>query len=171
MQRVPSVQNLLDLGDGLLRRERFEEAREVFADVVARDPDSDRAAFGLGAALHALERYGEAVESLSPLVERQAAARDYEAWMVLADALARSGKRAEGLESMREMARSSGGLRQRLAYARLLAEDPGCAGEAANTLRQALSEFEFAPRFVKTRDRAVARQVKKELARLDATSS
>ncbi len=163
---VESLENLVDLGFGLIDTGKYDEALSVFEKAHLMDRDSDRATFGHGRCLLELGRREEAAECLAPLVERQPAMRNYEGWLCFARALLGSGRHAEGMDSLRRLAATSGSLAHQVILTECLLEADQ-RDDARRNLDQALAEFEFAPRFVQRRDRSWlsrARKLKRTLA-------
>jgi tetratricopeptide (TPR) repeat protein len=62
-QMAPTEEHLFDWGNNLLQLRSFEEATQIFATAIARDPRSARLYIGLGIARYSRGQYEEAVSS------------------------------------------------------------------------------------------------------------
>ena len=162
VRQVGSVQDLVEFGEALIERKDPAQALPHFERAAMSDPDSDRAVYGYGKCLFEAEAYEKAVGVLTPLVDRQPATKNYDGWLCLALSLRRSGRPSEGLESLRQLAHTSAGLPHQVAYAEALVED-GERARAHAALEQALAEFQFAPAFVRSRDKAFSSRAKRLL--------
>lgn len=147
-QRTPSLDRLVSLAEGLTAKGESVEAVNLFREVLESEPDNPDALFGTGQAYVNLERYPEAIEVLSALVESNRGYRDYGAWPFLAFALYESGQKEECLSTLRRLYEGN----PRLGHAILLAHyliRAGAKGEARDLLTTSIDDHRIAPRFVR----------------------
>jgi tetratricopeptide (TPR) repeat protein len=76
---------LLELADSLLEANEPDAALRGFEEVLAQNPTHDRALFGKGRALHALDRYEEALRTFTEALKASPGNEEYERWRKMAD--------------------------------------------------------------------------------------
>lgn len=76
---------MIEMGDALLESGDVEAALRAYNEVLAKSPDDAAAWFGKGRALHALERYGEAVRCFTSAVDRAPENEEYRRWLAMCE--------------------------------------------------------------------------------------
>lgn len=163
----PSYENHIALATALYDGKQFQDARPLFEGLLRNHPESSEALLGLALCLVGLEDYPAAVEPLQTLRRLEPAYQDYEAWTTLANCLHRTGRLEEALEVARELVEKSPRLNHRIYHAhylRLL----GRISESREELEKGLLEHRHAPRFLRRKQGAWARQAKQMLRQLEA---
>ena len=133
------------------------------------DSTSPDALYGLGVSRIGLGDDEGAVAPLSRLVAAEPSHHDFDGWAKLAHALWKLGRGKETVEALARLVKRSPRLQHRIAYAYYL----GLAehrDEAQAQLATGLQEFEYAPKYVKRRQRALAKQAKEMLRQLSEAS-
>jgi len=166
-QNTPSQENQLILAQALLRSGEVGEARELFGEI----PDGDEnpeVQYGLASCDLAQGNHARAIPMLERLVSRDPAYEDYAAWRALAQGLWASGRRDEGLASLRALAAKSPRLGHKFRLAQGLAE-VGRKSEARRLLEEALLENRQAPAYIRRQNRLLVLKVNRFLAGLGST--
>ena len=164
-EQTPSLANKVSLAQALHDADEYEEAAKLFEDVLARDSTSPDGLYGLGVSRVGLGDDEGAIEPLRQLVDSEPSHHDYDGWAKLSHTLWKLERRKEAIEVLSRLVRRSPRLQHRMAYAYYL----GLAehrDEAQAQLATALQEFEYAPKYVKRRERAMAKQAREMLRQL-----
>ena len=168
-EQTPSLANQVSLAQALHDAEEYEEAAELFEHVLEKDSTSRDALYGLGVTRIGRGDEEGAIEPLRRLVDIEPSHHDFDAWAKLAHALWKLERRQETIEALSLLVRRSPRLQHRIAYAYYL----GLAehrDEAQAQLATALQEFEYAPKYAKRGQRALAKQAREMLRQLSETS-
>jgi len=168
-EETPSLDNKLSLAQALHDADEYEEASKLFESALEMDSDSCDALYGLGVSRIGLGDEEGAVEPLRRLVDIDPRHHDYDGWAKLAQALWKLDRRPETIEVVSRLVKTSPRLQHRIAYAYYL----GTAehrDEAQAQLATALQEFEYAPKYMRRRQRALAKKAKEMLRQLSEAS-
>ena len=168
-EQTPSFENTVGLAQALYNAKQYEESAEVFGRAL-RLEESEEALYGLALSLMGLKRHKEAIERLNQLIERRPDYEDYDGWPHLALALTEAGRSQEVVSLLEGLVEMSPRLNHRMLLAHYLMRD-GKFQQARDQLETGLNEHRHAPRFLKKRQRAWARQAKKMLLKTQAQST
>lgn len=169
-EQSPSFHNRVRLGWGLLEVGQPQDALRCFEQALATHVNDKEALFGQGLSQLELKQSEAAAATLSKLVGRNLAYQDYEAALMLAEALFRTERRAEAFDVLQAVIRDSHKLEHQLLLARYQLRGQNKA-EARATLRDALSEFEAQPDGERHRNGAVATEARRLLHVLEQAAS
>ena len=161
-QETPSLANKVSLAQALHDADAFQEAAELFEDVLKSDATSRDSLYGLGVSRIGLKDYEGAVEPLQTLVGVEPSHEDYDGWAKLARAFWELGRRDEAISTLARLVKTSPRLPHRVAYAYYLSQ-AGNRDEAQAELTTALEEFDYAPKYLKRSHRALAKRAKEML--------
>ena len=162
----PSFAHRAELGWGLLEQQQPTEAEEVFRKALASHRGDRDGLFGLGSAQVALGQHEEAIETLTELVYRGLAYRDYLPALLLVRALFEAGRQEEAFDLMHSIARHSRRYEHAVQLGRLLLEG-GNREEAREVLSATVAEFEAEPDYLRRRYGATATEARQLLRTLD----
>ena len=168
-EQTPSLANQVSLAQALHDADEYEEASKLFEGALEMDSKSCDALYGLGVSRIGLGDEEGAVEHLRRLLDVEPRHHDYDGWAMLAHALWKLERRQETIEVLSRLVKTSPRLQHRMAYAYYL----GLAehrDEAKAQLATALQEFEYAPKYMKRRQRALAKKAKEMLRQLSEAS-
>ena len=165
-EQMPTLANRLALAERLVELRDYEEAIPHLEAVLAQEPDLSQPRYLL-AQCHAEQGQPEqAVPVLEKLIARDRTWSNYAAWHLLIRILGESGAGDRALATCRELARLAPTLQHQCLLAeRLLAE--GQDDEARQLLRRSLEEHQYAPGFIRRRNRrwaSRARQLQKQIS-------
>ncbi len=164
-EQSPSYENQVALAVALHDEKQYQEARGLFENLLKDYPESSEALFGLASCLVGLEDYSTAVEPLQALRRLEPTYKDYEGWTSLSNCLHRTGRLEEAVEVAAELVDKSPRLNHRIYYSHYLRLS-GRKEESRDQLEKGLLEHRHAPRFLRRRQGAWARQAKQMLRRL-----
>jgi len=168
-EQSPSLVNKVSLAQALHDADEYEEASKLFESALEIDSNASDALYGLGVSRIGLDDEEGAVEPLRRLVDIDPRHHDYDGWAQLAHALWKLERRPETIGVLSRLVKTSPRLPHRIAYAYYL----GLAehrDEAQAQLATALQEFEYAPKYMKRRQRALAKKAKEMLRQLSEAS-
>lgn len=168
-EQTPSLANKVMLAQALHDADECKEAAELFEDALETDSTSRDALYGLGVSRIALGDEAGAIEPLRQLVDIEPSHQDYDGWAKLAAALWKLERREETLDTLARLVRRSPRLQHRVAYAYYLGLSEH-RDQAQSQLATALQEFEFAPKYMKRRHAAAAKQAREMLRQLSQSS-
>ena len=168
-EQTPSIQNKVRLAQALHDGGELRESAELFEEVLRADASRPDALYGLGVCRIGLGDCASAAEPLAKLIELEPAHEEYDGWAKLAHALWEAGRRDETLSVLARLVRMSPRLSHRIAYAYYLrlAEHRDLAQEQLAT---ALQELEYAPKYLKRSQRALAKRAREMLHELSLSS-
>jgi hypothetical protein len=165
-EQMPTLANRLALAERLVEIRDYEEAVPHLEAVLAQEPDLSQPRYLL-AQCHAEEGKPDlAVPLLEKLIARDRTWSNYAAWHLLIRIQSESGAGDKALATCRELAR----LAPTLQHQCLLAErllDEGQDDEARQLLQRSLEEHQYAPGFIRRRNRrwaSRARQLQKQIS-------
>lgn len=165
-EHMPTLASRLALAERLVEDRQYQEALPYLTAVLKQEPELCPALFAL-AVCHAEDaRPEQAIPLLQQVIARERMWSNYAAWYRLIEVQAALGNGAQALATCRELARLAPTLKHRC----LLAEhmlDQGLHDEAGQFLQIALQEHQYAPGFIRRRNRqwaSRARQLQKEIA-------
>ncbi len=164
-EETPSILNQVALAQGLHDLDQFEEAGELFEDVLRRRPKERACLFGLAHCQSGLGRPEAAVEMLQKLVDRDPAYLDFAPFSDLADAQRACGRDDDALTSLRELCRVSPRIDHKLALTEQLVRMEQ-KEEAREVLQHALEAHAMAPAHVKKAGRGSAARAQELLQAL-----
>ncbi len=163
-EHTPTLSNRLALAERLVERGEHAEAVPHLEAVLGQEP-------GLAPALYALAvcHVGEgqpdkAIPVLGKILERERGWSNYAAWYLLIRAHEEAGEGEKGLAVCRDLARLAPTLRHQCLLAEKLL-DAGQTDEARELLERSLEDHQFAPGFIRRRNRrwaSRARQLQKQ---------
>lgn len=169
VEQTPSLANKVSLAQALHDTDEYEEAVALFEDVLRRDSDSRDALYGLGVCKIGIGDEDGAIEPLRRLIDIEPSHHDYDGWAKLAHALWKMELREETIEVLSRLVTRSPRLQHRIAYAYYLGLVER-RDEAQAQLATALQEFEYAPKYTKRGQRALAKQAREMLRQLSEAS-
>lgn len=164
-RETPSLDNKLKLAQRLHDEDAFEEAAAVFEEVLRGDESSADALYGLGLSRIGAGNLEGAVAPLQELVELEPMHHEYDGFAKLSHALWQLGRRAEALSALERLVRLSPRMAHRVAFAFYLGSAER-RDEAQEQLVTALKEYDYAPKYLKRDNRALARRAKEMLRAL-----
>lgn len=159
-EHVPTLTHRLDLAERLVEQQEFDEAVPHLEAVLAQEPGLSPALSALALCHHEQGRSEQAVALLEKIIARDSSWSDYAAWRSLIKVRADCGQNDRALAAGRELVRVSPSLQHQCLLAEcLLAE--GLASEAGKVLDRALEDHQYAPGFVRRRNRPWASRAKR----------
>lgn len=167
LRSTPCQANLIALAQGLHDAGEDGEAAELFAQALARDPESKAALLGSGSSLHHLGRSDEAEAALRRLIELDPAFADYQAWAELAKVLWARSEVDACLGLLRDLVARSPRMAHRVVYADYLIQ-AGDRDAARDQLTTALDDHRHGPRYLRRVNGGWARQARAMLNKLPA---
>jgi hypothetical protein len=162
-EQAPSLTNRLALAECLMERGGYAEAQPHLQAALKAEPEHCQTLFALAVCHLEQGRPEQARELLEQLVGRNPRWSDHAAYHLLIETRARCGDRPGALEGCRELVK----IMPTLQHQCLLAEHllaGGQADEARRLLDQGIRDYDFAPRFIRRRNRywaGVARRLRK----------
>ncbi len=165
MEQTPSLANKIALAQALHDEDHFREAADLFEKTLRTADDSSECLYGLGLSRIGLGEHERAIEPLLALVKNDPKYQDYDGWHKLALALWKVDRRQETCEKLSDLVLRSPRIQHRMLYAYYLAQEQRL-GEAQEQLTTALREYEYAPRYLKRRNKVLFKQAKGMLQRL-----
>jgi hypothetical protein len=159
-EQTPTLTNHLALAERLVELRDHEEAVPHLEAVLAQEPELSPARYLLAVCLAETGHPDQALPLLEKLIARDRTWSNYAAWHLLIRLQGESGDAERALTSCRELAR----LAPTLQHQCLLAErllDGGHADEARKLLERSLEEHQYAPGFVRRRNRRWASQARR----------
>jgi hypothetical protein len=169
LQQTPSLANKVSLAQALHDAEALDEAAELFEEVLKSDATSRDALYGLGVSRIGLGDYEGAIEPLQTLLDVEPFHQEYDGWAKLAHAFWELGRRDDTVSTLARLVRMSPRLAHRVAYAHYLGQMER-RDEAQAQLVTALQEFEYAPKYLKRSQHALAKRAKEMLHQISAAS-
>jgi tetratricopeptide (TPR) repeat protein len=146
-------------------RRSFGRAADAARLAVERDPASLDARYELGLALFHVRQYGDAIGSLTAVVEKDARFDSDRAPLTLAEAQGRTGDLKAARETLERLAARSGRPEVLFDLA-IVQKQQGDRTESAETLRRLIREAEAVPAYLQRDFRDRVRQARRELRRL-----
>lgn len=160
----PCLENEVVLADRLLQEGEHAQALELFEHALGRDGTYLRACHGVGLCRLALGNAREAATRFRRLLDQDRTYADHRVWLDLAEALEQIGDHAGALEARETLVRASPRLHHVVGLGSALIA-AGRVPDAERLLRDAIEDFDHAPRHVRRMDRPAAKQATKLLAR------
>lgn len=165
VRRLDNSEAWANLAQALRSRKNFEGAREAAANAVERNASNKPALYELGLAQMGLSAWGEAVSTLSRLVEQDPGHASGDAQFALAVALEKSGNKDEARVRLEQLARTSSLPKVLYSLAALQAE-AGKKTEARESLERIIDESEYVPSYHRREVKPWVRKARKALASL-----
>jgi hypothetical protein len=165
-EQMATLSNRLALAERLVEIRDYEEAVPHLEAVLAQEPDLSQPRYLLAQCQAEEGHPDRAVPLLEKLIARDRTWSNYAAWHLLIRIHAESGAGDKALATCRELAR----LAPTLQHQCLLAErlmDEGQDEEARQLLERSLEEHQYAPGFIRRRNRrwaSRARQLQKQVS-------
>jgi hypothetical protein len=164
-EQTPTLTNHLALAERLVELRDYEEAVPHLEAVLAQEPELSPARYLLAVCQAEEGHPDQAVPLLEKLIARDRTWSNYAAWHLLIRLQGEGPEPGRALDSCRELARLAPTLQHQCLLAeRLLAE--GHTDEARQVLERSLEEHQYAPGFVRRRNRrwaSHARRLQKQL--------
>jgi hypothetical protein len=164
-EQTPTLTNHLALAERLVELRDYDEAAPHLEAVLAQEPELSPARYLLAVCRAEQGHPDQAVPLLEKLIARDRTWSNYTAWHLLVRLQGEGPDPARALASCRELARLAPTLQHQCLLAeRLLAE--GETDEARQVLERSLEEHQYAPGFVRRRNRrwaSHARRLQKQL--------
>jgi thioredoxin-like negative regulator of GroEL len=164
-EAVGSEHNRLLYAQALHDEEGFEEAGEIFSEIIERSPDHKAAVYGLALCQLKVGELKKAVAQLEGLVERDFGYHNYSAVADLAEAYWKLDRKDEAVALLETVTQQS----QRICFKTELADyllQRSEAEKAKELLTHALMDYQNSPAYLKSADRPWARKAKKLLKRV-----
>lgn len=169
VEQTPSLANKIALAEAVYDAGEYREATVLFEEGVGADDGSSDALYGLGVARIGLKDHAGAVKPLKKLIELDPMHRDYDAWAKLVHALWECERYEDALRYLASLVEQSPRLAHRMLYAHYLGRDRRNE-QAQAQLVTALREHEYAPSYLRRRNRRLAKQAREMLQELSASS-
>jgi hypothetical protein len=166
---TPSFDNKVALAQALHDNDEYEESAALFEDALRANDTSSEALYGLAMSRIGLKAFEQAIDPLNKLIELEASYQDYDGWAKLVHSLWWVDRKEEALDSLAELVKRSPRLPHRMLYAYYLAEQQH-RDAAQEQLIAGIRDFEYAPSYLKRRNRALVKQAKEMLQRLSTPS-
>jgi hypothetical protein len=164
--QMPTLTNRLALAERLVEIRDYDEAVPHLEAVLGQEPDLSQPRYLLALCRAEGAKADLAVPLLEKLIARDRTWSNYAAWHLLIRIQSESGAGDKALATCRELARLAPTLQHQCLLAeRLLAE--GEDDEARDLLQRSLEENQYAPGFIRRRNRrwaSRARQLQKEIS-------
>jgi hypothetical protein len=144
----PCLENKILLAIGLYNSNAYDEAADLFGQVLKVDALDKEALYGLGLCKIKAGDFQGAVEYLKKVIDVDKAFRDYAPWADLAHALWMDGQKEETIIQLRELVETSPRTNHMTMLAHYLIQSDR-KEEARTVLKKALEDYAHAPRFVK----------------------
>jgi hypothetical protein len=165
-EQMPTLTNRLALAERLVEVRDYEEAVPHLEAVLAQEPDLSQPRYLLALCRAEEGQADQAVPLLEKLIARDRTWSNYAAWHLLIRIQGEHGAGDKALATCRELARLAPTLQHQCLLAeRLLAE--GNDDEARELLQRSLEEHQYAPGFIRRRNRrwaSRARQLQKQIS-------
>lgn len=161
----PCLANEALLASALYDSGEPDPAADHYRRVLSRDPDYQRALYGLALCYGARGEHRQAAEQLQRLVDQERSYADYRAWLELAGAKAELGLVEESIACLERLVTACPRMDHCVALADRLASG-GRTEEARSQLEGALRDYEHAPRHVRRQFGPVAREAYQLLGQL-----
>ena len=155
----------LALADRSEKGGAWQEALEVYEEVLLREPDNKVALHGRARCNMSAGKFQAATEDLDKLLREDNTFRDYSAALDYAEALYQNGQSDEVIELMEALVSVSGRLNHKVALAHYLNED-GKTAEAREVVKSALKDHVSAEAQVQRRDAQWVARAEQLLAKL-----
>lgn len=147
-EETPSIENRLRFANGLLEAAKYEEATDVYEQILAQDDEEIDALYGLAHCRLAREETHAAAVALGMVIELDPSFKDWEAWFDLAYANWQLNKRDEAIAVLRRLVEKTPRIKHKAILGKYLARDE--QNEAAReVLEEAIREYQHAHGFVK----------------------
>lgn len=165
VRRLDNSEAWANLAQALRSRKKFEDARAAAENAVRRDASNKTALYELGLAQMGLNGWGNAVATLSKLVEADPGYASGDAQYALAVALEKSGNKDDARMRLENLARTSSLPKVLYSLAALQAE-AGKKAEARESLERIIDESEYVPSYHRRQVRPWVRKARKALTAL-----
>jgi hypothetical protein len=159
-EQTPTLANHLALAERLVELRDHEEAMPHLDAVLAQEPELSPARFLLAQCQAETGHPEQAIPLLEKLIARDRTWSNYAAWHLLTRLQAESPEPERALASCRELARLAPTLQHQCMLAERLLEQ-GQNDEARQVLQRSLEEHQYAPGFVRRRNRRWASQARR----------
>jgi hypothetical protein len=159
-EQVPTLSNRLDLAERLVEEHAYAEALPHLEAVLAQEAGLSRALSALAVCHHGQGQSAEAVALLEQLIAHDAGWRNYAAWRLLITVHNECGDGGKALTTCRELVRVAPTLEHHCLLAECLLS-AGMADEARRLLDRSLQDHEFAPGYIRRRNRRWASQARR----------
>jgi tetratricopeptide (TPR) repeat protein len=161
----PCLENEVGLAGRLFDEGEHSQALELYQRALGRDGEYLRARYGTGLCQLALGNAREATTTFRQLLDQDRAYANYGVWLRLAEALEQMGDQAGAIEARESLVRANPRLDHVVGLGSALIE-AGRESDAERLLRDAIEDFDHAPRHVRRMARPAAKQASKLLAKL-----
>jgi hypothetical protein len=165
-QQMPTLTNRLALAERLVEIRDYEEAVPHLEAVLKQEPDLSQPRYLLALCRAEEGKADLAAPLLEKLIARDRTWSNYAAWHLLIRIQGESGAGDKALATCRELARLAPTLQHQCLLAeRLVAEEKD--DEARQLLQRSLEEHQYAPGFIRRRNRrwaSRARQLQKQIS-------
>ena len=164
---TPSAYNRARLARGLHDAQQYEEASDLFDELIREDPTDDKLRQDRGINALAMDDGARAIECLEPIVKRDLSFDSFSAAGDLATAYRKTGADDKAIALLREVLGKSRRIVHQVSLAELLIEKAE-TDEARTVLQTALDDFEHSPRYVQRSEHRWARRARKMLRQATA---
>jgi hypothetical protein len=164
-EQTPTLTNRLALAERLVELRDHEEAVPHLEAVLNQEPELSPARYLLAQCRAAMGQPDQAIPLLEKLIARDRTWSNYAAWHLLIRLQAESGDAEKALASCRDLARLAPTLQHQCLLAEQLA-DQGHSEEARQLLERSLEEHQYAPGFIRRRNRRWASQARRLVKQL-----
>jgi hypothetical protein len=164
-EQMPTLTHRLALAERLVERHEHDEAAPHLTAVLNQEPDLCPALYALALCQIAQGQPEQAEPLLQKIIARERTWSNYAAWHRLIQVQAAHGEGGKALATCRDLARLAPTLQHRCMLAECLLEE-GRNDEARDLLERALEEHQFAPGYIRRRNRSWAsraRQLQKQV--------
>jgi hypothetical protein len=159
-EQTPTLTNHLALAERLVELRDYEEAVPHLEAVLAQEPELSPARYLLAQCRAETGHPDQAIPVLEKLIARDRTWSNYAAWHLLIRLQAESGDPERALARCRELARLAPTLQHQCLLAERLLEE-GLTSEARQVVERSLEEHQYAPGFVRRRNRRWASQARR----------
>ena len=168
-KRTPSLENRLLLAQSLHDNESYDEAIQVFRDILSANKSEKAAQYGLARCLKETKQTSEAIEALKQIIEDSFSYKDYAAGVELAEIYWEQGNKSAAVEIMQKVVTKSQQIPHIMQLAQYLNAN-GKISEAHSLLEEAINSHQHSPRYVQKSERRFVKQAKRQLKALPRIS-
>ncbi len=164
-EATPSTHNKLLYAQALHDHQKFEEAIEVFTELLSKNAEDKKSLYGLGLCLLKLERYEEATQQLEKLIELDFTYDQHAAAADLARCYWQAGEKEKAIALLERVLQKS----QRIAFKSELAtylRETSETERAATVVSEAIMDYQNSPAYIRRSDRAWYYMLKKQAKQL-----